>query len=118
MAPRPLRSVPVTIPNGTAIMAAGVDIRGGELVGIVMPATWTPASITFQASGDGTNYFDVFDDGGTELSLTVAASRAVGLTDAKQKVLRGIRNLKVRSGPTAAPVNQGADRILTLLLAG
>lgn len=105
--------VPVTIANGVALSSIAA-IEGADIVGVEMPAAWDAAPLTFQASGDNTTFKDVFDDSGTELSIAAAASRYVSLVTAI-KQLRGVRFLKVRSGPTGAPVNQTAARQLWLI---
>ena len=103
---------PVTIANGTSL-SASVDLGANRVFGVVMPAAWTAAGLTFQGSSDGINFFDLFDDGGTEVSVTVAASKFVVLA-APVKML-SVRWIKVRSGTTGSPVNQGADRIVKLV---
>ncbi len=100
----------VTIANGASLSGA-VDLGGRKLVGIIMPDTWTAAALTFQASPDGTNFFNVYDDP-TERRLTVAASyySALNISD-----WVGFRWLKIRSGTAASAVNQAAERTLTLV---
>lgn len=107
-----LDSAAVTIANGTSLSAA-VDLLGASLVAIVMPAAWTAAGMTFQASIDGVNFFNVYTSAGAEYSATVAASQYVTLPIVD---LAGVRWLKVRSGTSGTPVNQGADRALKLVV--
>lgn len=102
-----------TIAINTAL-AAAVDLGMNRLVGIVMPSGWDAAAITFQASVDGTTYYDVYSSGGTELNFTVAASRFVNVDPT---TLRGWRYVKVRSGTTGVPVNQTAARAVQLVTA-
>ena len=99
------------IANG-ASLSGDVDLGGRKLVAIVMPGTWTAASLTFQASPDGVNFFNVYD-GATERALTVAASYYSALNIADWV---GIRWLKVRSGTAGSAVNQVAERTLTLVI--
>jgi|SRR5215203_922020 len=111
--------LPVTIPNGQSL-SNGVNLSqlvGGksELVGIQLPAGWTAAAISFQASHDGTTYGDVFD-AAAEISLAgaaVAAGRYISLDPGK---FRSLRFVKVRSGLGGAAVAQGADRIVQLIV--
>lgn len=106
-----------TIANG-ASLSGEVDLEGQAIQAIQMPAAWTAASLTFTASSASGGTFDpVHDDGGTEVTITAAAARMIGL-DAIARELDGLRFIKVRSGTTATPVNQGAERILTLILKG
>lgn len=100
-----------TIANG-ASLSNGVLLASGVLVAIQMPAAWTAAVLTFQGSVDGTNWCDLYDDGGNEYSATVAASHHVNL-DAS--IFMSAPYVKVRSGTGGAAVNQGADRLLTLI---
>lgn len=99
------------IANGASLSSV-IDLGAGKLVAIQMPAAWTAAALTFQASIDGTNYFDVYDTS-TERNYTVAASRMLVL---QLPDWVGIKYLKIRSGTSGTPVNQGADRTLTLLV--
>jgi hypothetical protein len=100
-----------TIANGASLSGA-IDLRGTTLVGYIMPASWTAADITFRGSVDGTNFFDLYNQFGIEIKHTVAASRFIALIASD---LASIRYIKVRSGTTGTPVNQGAERILTLI---
>lgn len=100
-----------TIASGAALSAA-VNLDTTNLVAIQMPATWTTANLTFQASYDGTTFNDVYDSSGTELSVTAAASQYITLTPAD---FAGMKIIKIRSGTTGAPVNQGGDRTLQLV---
>lgn len=105
----------VTIGSG-ASLSGEVDLEGYKLAAIIMPAAWTAANLTFQASDASAGTFaDVYDDAGTEVSVTAAVSRAIGM-DAAMPELAAFRFLKIRSGTTATPVAQGADRTLTLVL--
>ena len=100
-----------TIISGASLGAA-VDLLGGRLVAVAMPPAWTAASLTLQASVDGLNYYNVYDDGGTEVLIVGAANRHI-VFDALNNV-EGVRWVKVRSGTAAAAVNQGGTRTITL----
>lgn len=110
-----------TISSGTAL-SGEVDLRGMRLVGIIFPSAWTAADVTFQIArqpaADGGSYGNVFntDDSGTgaELSWDAAASQ-VTVPDWSGAFI-GNAMLKIRSGPSGVPVNQAADRVLTLIL--
>lgn len=108
-----LRTATATIANGGSLSAA-VDLTKGRLVGIQMPAGWDAAAITFQGSYDGATFANLYDKGGTEYSVTTAASRFVLLPAAD---FAGLRYIKARSGTAGVPVNQTAERALTLVLA-
>jgi hypothetical protein len=100
-----------TIENGGSLSGA-VDLGGRKLVAIDMPASWTAASLTFQASPDGATYDNMYD-GATERSLTVAASYYSMLNIGDWI---GVRYMKVRSGTSGTPVNQGGARTITLVV--
>jgi len=103
----------VTIAQGASLSGL-IDTRGLPLVGVLMPATWDPADVTFQSSIDGTTFGNCFDREGNEIKLVngAAVSRAFHIAPS---VLPGVRFVKVRSGTTATPVSQGSARVLTLL---
>ena len=100
------------IANGASLSGA-VTMTGGRLARITMPAAWTAASLTFQASSDGATYGDLYDKDGVEYTVSAAASREIiiPLVD-----FLGVAYLKVRSGTSGTPVNQGAARTLKLVL--
>jgi hypothetical protein len=63
---------------------------------------------------DGTNYFDIYDDGGTEVTVTATTSRVMSMRGNLADVLAPWRWIKIRSGTTGVPVNQGAARTLAI----
>lgn len=106
-----------TIANGTSDTGT-IDLEGYVLSAIIMPAAWTLAALTFRAVGaDGTEY-PVYDDAGTEVSITsanaVAGRCIVNKTILEQ--LAALGRIQIRSGTDAGAVNQGADRVFTILL--
>lgn len=110
-----LFNIPITIANGEAL--SGV-LNVGERVPLLiyMPGTWTSAALTFQVSPDGTTFYDLYDDSGTEVSVAsaaVAASRAIYLAGVVS-LLAGAKFFKIRSGTSGSPVNQGGARSLTV----
>lgn len=110
---RGLRLETVTIANGASLSGELPVGRGCTVVGIVMPAAWTAANLTFQASHDGTTFNNLYDNG-TEYTITAAISRYIAVDPNK---FDSISRLKVRSGTAGAPVNQtGADRAITLVV--
>lgn len=100
--------------NGS--LSAAINLGGYRVAAIVMPAAWDTAAITFQGSHDGSTFQDVYNDAGTELSLTTAASRNVALRADAAAALRPFGIIKVRSGTAGSPVTQTAARTLTLIL--
>lgn len=100
----------VAIPNGTSISSA-FQLNGGHVEGIYV-AGWTAAGMSFEVSEDGSVFVPLVDALGVEMTLTVVANRAIAVPLA---ALRGWNWLRVRSGTSAVPVNQGADRLLTFI---
>lgn len=108
----------VIIANGASVTSTGGDANNGiidltkkALVGIQFPSAWTTANITFLASTDGgTTFNDLYDDLGTERSVGAIASRTITLDPTK---FMGCTHLKIRSGTSATPVNQGASRTIS-----
>lgn len=101
----------VTIASGTSLSGA-VEIGEGVLIGIVLP-TMTSASLSFQASADGTTYGEAVD---SALAAIAVSASTGGQYIAAPAALNGVPFLKIRSGTSGAPVNQGADRVITLIV--
>ena len=114
--PLNLNQYPVTIANGTALSGA-VKMGADTLVGIAMPAAWTTAGITFQVSiDDGATWLELNDDGGNNVTITNPAGGVfIMLSNKPDYVWREINVIKVRSGTASVPVNQTADRVITLI---
>lgn len=110
-----MRHEQAVIANGES-QSNVVDLEMYVLCGIHMPAGWTAAAITFLAGHEnedgGTDYLPIYDTTGSEVSVTTAAGRHVVIAPS---VFAGVRWLKLRSGTSGTPVNQGADRTLHLV---
>lgn len=107
----------VTIANGESLSGAA-DLGSARLSAIAMPSSWTTADLTFQASADGTTYYDLYvsDNAGNDAEYLIGAgaSRVISVPVAD---FASLRYLKVRSGTTGSPVGQGGARTLSLILA-
>lgn len=101
-----------TISNGTALSTA-IDLDITRPFAFVLPAAWTAANLTFQVSLDGTTWCNLFDDAGTEVTVVALVSQYVVIANPAKWL--GVRFLKIRSGTSGAAVNQGADRIVTVV---
>lgn len=97
-----------TIPSGEATSGA-IPTGGRVILGLVMPAAFTGASITFTVSHDGTTYQALYDESNTQVSVTVAASRSYQLPDA----LAAWPYFKIVSAS-----NEGAARTLYVVMKG
>lgn len=105
-----------TIASGAAL-AQEIDLRGWRIVAIQMPADWTAAALTFKSRPDSKGVSQsVYDSGGTEVSVTAADDQYVVMLDADRVALEGLALTTVRSGTAGTPVNQGADRLVTLVV--
>lgn len=109
-APFPISQPTATILDGESLSNA-VSIGHGRLVGIVVPASWTTAVITFQGSADGTNFYDMYDSQGAEITCQAASSVYITIDDAAVGPW-----LKLRSGTTGSPTTQSGDIALTLVV--
>lgn len=98
----------ITITSGQATSSA-CTVTGFAILGLVMPAAFTGASLTFTVSHDGTTYQSLYDSTNTQVSLTVAASRSYDLPTA----LASWPYFKVVSAS-----NEGADRTLYVSMKG
>jgi len=97
----------------TATIASGeslshkVEVGNGKFHGLSIPAGWAAGAtaITFQVSHDGVTWQDLYNDTGTEVSATAAASRNVSLSSIALD-LAPWRFIKIRSGTSASAVTQ------------
>jgi len=102
----------VTLTTSSPVSAA-VELLGKVPVALQMPAAWTTANLTFQASKDGTTYANIYSDAGVEKVVTAAASRFIPLDPAD---FVGCRFVKLRSGTSSTAVTQAAARTVTLIV--
>lgn len=108
---------PINIATYTATISSGSSLStaiatGGQVpIGIVMPAGWDTAGLSFAVSADGTNFLPLYD-----MSAEVTAAGAAGIYVAllPDKFI-GVNLLKIRSGTVGSAVNQTADRSLSLV---
>jgi len=101
----------VTIANGASLSGAA-HIGAGTLVGIQLP-TITSAALTFQGSVDGTTYVEVVDASNTAVSFGATTGALYIKAPAD---LAGVPYIKVRSGTSGSPVNQGGARTISLVV--
>jgi hypothetical protein len=92
-----------------ATQSSSVNTDGMLLTGIVFPATMTGTTVTFDFSVDGTNFYDVKETDGTDVSYTVSAGDVVRV-DPSGWAFASSGFLKVVSGSTEA-----ADRDIKLI---
>lgn len=105
-----LPAVVATIPAAGATSNA-IKLNGFSLVGILLPSTFTGATITFTVSVDGTNFFVLKSLlTGTSLSYTVTQGTYAAIDPVP---FYGVHYLKIVSAST-----EGSARTLTLALKG
>lgn len=99
----------VVIANG-ATTSGAIELEGGAtIVGIRLPSAFTGTSITLTESTSTTGTFQaVYDNTGTQITFTVAASRTV-LIDPSYTL--GLRFIKLVSGSS-----EGADRTIQVII--
>ncbi|OGO41097.1 MAG: hypothetical protein A2Z04_01560 [Chloroflexi bacterium RBG_16_57_9] len=106
--PNLISRLTATIANGASLSDA-LTLAGRQVAVIEMPSSWTAACLTFQASLDGSNYFNVYHDDGSEVYVIVDASRRVHVDI---EALSQQKYIKLRSGTSITAVNQGAGRTI------
>lgn len=90
-----------------------VETWGVAVFGFGMPADWTAANLTFQVDpGDGT-YRNLYDNLGNEVTVIAADDRYIPVDN--PNLFAGVHGVKVRSGTSAAPVAQLAERTLRVV---
>ena len=96
----------VTIADGASLSDA-VNVQGYDVVSLQQVANTEGTVFTFQGSLDGETYADLYDNGGTEVSVTKSATlaQAIHLSNSVDEI-KGMASIKVRTGASAAPTNQ------------
>jgi hypothetical protein len=107
-------AIAVAIASGQSV-SDYLSLGDYAIVGVILPAAWTTAALTIEVSHDATTWIDtVMDADGAQCNVVAspAASTAYTLNLAG---LLPYRYCRLRSGTTAAPVNQGAARSITVI---
>ena len=88
----------VTIASSGTTSTA-LTLQGGRVpIAIVTPSALTGTAFTFQASTDGTNFFNLYNEA-TQYSVNVGASRYIALN---LDVFQAIRYIRIVSGSSEA----------------
>ena len=111
MAPPPqINMIPVVIRAGQSI-SDPIDCTASNVLNVAIN-DWEPISqLTFQISADNNTYYDLCWENGHEVKMTVWPNTAYVLTGEWRD---SIRWMKIRSGTSAGPVPQKADRTIRL----
>lgn len=104
----------VTIPSGQSV-SGSVLLNDTALLGLIMSAAWTAAALTIEVSADDVVYSGLaYDDTGAQCnsiaSPTAGSAHALNIAG-----LLPYQYIRLRSGTTAAPVNQAAERSITVI---
>lgn len=94
----------VVIKAGQATSNA-VDLNEDYIKNLIFPAAFTGATVSFKASINGRDFYPVYDDEGT--LVTVTATDGAYVTNLLK--LAGIRFLQIVSAS-----NEAADRVITI----
>lgn len=114
----------ITLAAGATGLSEAFTFNGGHaIVGLIMPATWTTADITFQISMDTvahvpadsapSSFHNVYDESGGE--VTVASPVASSAIMLGQNVYITGNYFKLRSGTSGTPVDQTASRTIRVI---
>jgi len=101
----------VTISNGGSLSGALAVPSGSVVRGIVTPAAWTTAALSFDVSQDGSTFESLRTADGTEFAISPLPTTAF----VPFPTMLGVVKIKLRSGLVGATVNQGADRIFSVV---
>lgn len=102
----------VTIPSGESLSnALDLSLSDDSVFGVVMPPDWTAADISIEVSADGTNFVPLYWND-AEYTLVAGINIAISF---EISALAAWEYVKIRSGTSAVPVNQAADRVIVVL---
>ncbi len=94
-------------------LSTAVTLGERKHVGLIMPAAWDAADITFQVSYDGVKYVNLYDKTGAEAVYKTDAGAGIQIGDFD---LAPWKYIKIRSGTVAVPVNQTDEREIQVVM--
>jgi hypothetical protein len=106
------QSTTVTVANGASLSGAA-SLKELKVLAFVTDAAWDTNAVTFQGSFDGTNFFNLWNDSAEYSIAAVPASTLVAINPVN---FMGLHSVKVRSGTSAAAVNQVGATVVTLIV--
>lgn len=108
--------VTATIANGASVSGA-IDMTYTSMLGFILPSAWTTAGVSIEVSADGTNWATGGILDGSALAVSVwPTGTASGAYAVNLAAMVPWRYARIRSGTFSVPVNQGADRLITVIL--
>lgn len=107
-------------------LSGEAEIGAAKMIAFEIPTSFGATTLTFQGKSSSTGlesvnnpaevWRDIYDDAGTEFSITVAPNRMVSIgTAAKVSVLRPFRYIRIRCGTAAAPVNINPGAVVKII---
>ena len=90
--------------------SASVDIGSSHWIGLRAPASLVATSLTVAVSDDDSTFATAKYHGGTDVTLTIAASQRIGFTQVIKEALEPWRYVKLNFTPAEA-----ADRTFYIL---
>ena len=108
-----LSSIDVALASDSGALSAAIDLQANTPVGIMMPSAWTAANLTFQGSFDNSDFGNMYDAAGGELTVTADTDVYIAVDPVD---FVGVQYLKIRSGTAGTGVAQAAARTLNLFL--
>ena len=86
--------------------STAVDMTDMKVISFDCPADLTGTSFKFDVSPDNVTFRRLYDDAGNEISITVAASRTITVTDnVKAMSLAGVNFIKIVSSASETDVD-------------
>jgi hypothetical protein len=107
----PKLTLHLTIPAGESLSSSG-DLSARSVLLILAPIDWTPANVSFMISDDNISFYNLTDHDGEEVTRAIKPGCAIMVDSA---VTQAATYVAVRSGSAESPIEQEADRTLTLI---
>lgn len=108
----------ITLSTGATGLTSAIDVTGYTMFALQMSTGWDAASIGFYSSlTQGGTYQPVYDDAGSLVSVTVAASECVACDSVCLK-LAPLRFIKLWSQSGSTTVAQSTNRTIGLIMKG
>ena len=105
----------VTILSGASVSDV-MQVMDSAILGFIMPAVWDAAALNIEVSCDGTNFAAVIYDG-SGLAVSSWSTPVAGAAYAVDTLsMLPWRYFRFRSGTSGSPVNQTANRLITVVM--
>jgi len=99
----------LTVPNGTNL-SNSIELAGTFIIGFITPSALSSNKLSFQASIDNTNWFDIYDASGvSKKEIAIGANRAISLSEELHN--KDFPFIRIQTAN-----NEGAERKFQLIL--